>query len=178
MLKLADSNEGIEGWCPKSKQKNRTNSRNRRATFGMYGGGCRYRRKERNEDALRARLWELASERPRFGYRRLYIFPLWETAEEGMLHARERGLKQAEDICMYRVQPCTKLSASRRNALYQALPRRVVFSARKRSGWPRILCRCRLHVYLAVRLALGFGLSRFQGFYVGLMFMLGPGNFL
>ncbi len=35
-------------------------------------GSCRYRRKERNDAALRARLREIAAERPRFGYRRLH----------------------------------------------------------------------------------------------------------
>ena len=42
--------------------------------MGMHRGSWRYQRKERNEAALRARLRELAAERPRFGYRRLYIF--------------------------------------------------------------------------------------------------------
>jgi len=40
--------------------------------IGMNRGSCRYRRKERNEAALRSRLLELAGERPRFGYRRLH----------------------------------------------------------------------------------------------------------
>src|SRR5262249_11221170 len=35
-------------------------------------GSWRYQRKERHEAALRARLRELAGERPRFGYRRLH----------------------------------------------------------------------------------------------------------
>lgn len=39
--------------------------------IGMNRGSWRYRRKERNE-AIRARLRELAGERPRFGYRRLH----------------------------------------------------------------------------------------------------------
>ena len=42
--------------------------------IGMHRGSWRYQRRERNEAALRARLRELAAERPRFGYRRLYIF--------------------------------------------------------------------------------------------------------
>jgi len=40
----------------------------------MHRGSLRYRRRERNEAALRARLRELAGERPRFGYRRLWVF--------------------------------------------------------------------------------------------------------
>jgi putative transposase len=39
--------------------------------IGMNRGSWRYQRKERNEAALRARLREMAGERPRFGYRRL-----------------------------------------------------------------------------------------------------------
>ena len=34
----------------------------------MHRGSCRYRPRERNEQALRARLREIAAERPRFGY--------------------------------------------------------------------------------------------------------------
>jgi putative transposase len=40
--------------------------------IGMNRGSWRYQRKERHEAALRARLRELAGERPRFGYRRLH----------------------------------------------------------------------------------------------------------
>ena len=53
--------------------------------IGMHRGSWRYRRKERNEAALRARLRELAAERPRFGYRRLYIFLRREKGEDGVL---------------------------------------------------------------------------------------------
>jgi putative transposase len=51
----------------------------------MHRGSWRYRRKERNEGALRARLRELAAERPRFGYRRLYIFLRREKSAGGTL---------------------------------------------------------------------------------------------
>ena len=40
--------------------------------IGMSRGSWRYRKKERDEVALRKRLLELAVERPRFGYRRLH----------------------------------------------------------------------------------------------------------
>jgi putative transposase len=56
--------------------------------IGMHRGSWRYRRKERNEAALRTRLQELAAERPRFGYRRLYIFLRREKAEDGTLRWR------------------------------------------------------------------------------------------
>src|SRR2546425_6082340 len=51
--------------------------------IGMHRGSWRYQRRERNEAALRARLRELAAERPRFGYRRLYIFLRREKTEDG-----------------------------------------------------------------------------------------------
>ena len=53
--------------------------------IGMHRGSWRYQRKERNEAALRDRLRELAAERPRFGYRRLYIFLRREKAADGTL---------------------------------------------------------------------------------------------
>jgi putative transposase len=40
--------------------------------IGMNRGSWRYQRRERNEVVLRARLRQLAEERPRFGYRRLH----------------------------------------------------------------------------------------------------------
>jgi len=38
----------------------------------MHRGSCRYRPRERNDQAVRARLREIAAQRPRFGYRRLH----------------------------------------------------------------------------------------------------------
>ena len=49
----------------------------------MHRGSWRYRRRQRDEAALRARLRELAAERPRFGYRRLYIVLRREKGEDG-----------------------------------------------------------------------------------------------
>ncbi len=40
--------------------------------IGMHGGSWRYRRREPNDAELRVRLRELAAERVRFGYRRLW----------------------------------------------------------------------------------------------------------
>ena len=51
--------------------------------IGMHRGSCRYRRRERNDAGLRARLREMAVERPRFGYRRLHIFLRRERTEDG-----------------------------------------------------------------------------------------------
>ena len=56
--------------------------------IGMPRGSWRYQRRERNEGALRTRLRELAVERPRFGYRRLYIFLRREKTEDGTLRWR------------------------------------------------------------------------------------------
>ncbi|MGB9479447.1 MAG: IS3 family transposase [Candidatus Acidiferrum sp.] len=75
--------------------------------IGMHGGSWRYQRKERNEAALRARLRELAGERPRFGYRRLYIFLRREKTEDGTLrwrvnHKRVYRLYREEGLAMQR----------------------------------------------------------------------------
>ena len=84
--------------------------------IGMHRGSWRYRRRERNEDVLRARLRELAAERPRFGYRRLYIFLRREKTEDGTLrwqvnHKRVYRLYREEGLVM-RKRPiltvCTK----------------------------------------------------------------------
>ena len=75
--------------------------------IGMHRGSWRYRPRERNEAALRARLRELAAERPRFGYRRLYIFLRREKAEDGTLrwwvnHKRVYRLYREEGLAMQR----------------------------------------------------------------------------
>jgi putative transposase len=75
--------------------------------IGMHRGSWRYQRRERNEAALRARLRELAAERPRFGYRRLYIFLRREKTEDGMSrwrvnHKRVYRLYREEGLAMQR----------------------------------------------------------------------------
>jgi putative transposase len=75
--------------------------------IGMHRGSGRDRRKERNEGALRARLRELAGQRPRFGYRRLYIFLRREKTEDGTLrwrvnHKRVYRLYREEGLAMQR----------------------------------------------------------------------------
>jgi putative transposase len=69
----------------------------------MNRGSWRYRKKKRNEAALRSRLLELAGERPRFGYRRLHrmlrreklvvnhkrVYRLYR--EEGLAMRRRKG---------------------------------------------------------------------------------------
>ena len=73
--------------------------------IGMHRGSWRYRRRDRHEAALRARLRELAAERPRFGYRRLYIFLRREKAGDGSLqwpvnHKRVYRLYREEGLSM------------------------------------------------------------------------------
>lgn len=75
--------------------------------IGMHRGSWRYRRRERNDAGLRARLRELAADRPRFGYRRLYIFLRRERTESGELrwavnHKRVYRLYREEGLAMQR----------------------------------------------------------------------------
>ena len=75
--------------------------------IGMHRGSWRYRRRERDETALRARLREMAGERPRFGYRRLCIFLRREENEDGELrwlvnHKRVYRLYREEGLAMRR----------------------------------------------------------------------------
>lgn len=72
--------------------------------IGMNRGSWRYQRKERNEAALRARLRELAGERPRFGYRRLHCL-LRREKEHGIAqwvvnHKRVYRLYREEGLAM------------------------------------------------------------------------------
>jgi putative transposase len=80
-----------------------------------------------NEAALRARLRELAGERPRFGYRRLYIFLRREKTADGTLrwrvnHKRVYRLYREEGLAMQRRKPRKFRSEAR---LPLALPTRA-----------------------------------------------------
>jgi len=72
----------------------------------MSRGSWRYRKKERNEGALRKRLLQLAEERPRFGYRRLYRMLRREkqqgTAKWVVNHKRVYRLYREEGLTMRR----------------------------------------------------------------------------
>ena len=73
--------------------------------IGMHRGSWRYRRRERDETGLRARLRELAGERPRFGYRRLWVFLRRERTPEGeprwlVNHKRVYRLYREEGLAM------------------------------------------------------------------------------
>src|SRR5713226_5682615 len=73
----------------------------------MYRGSWRYRPRPGNDGALRTRLREMAGERPRFGYRRLYIFLRRERTEDGeprwvVNHKRVYRLYREEGLTMRR----------------------------------------------------------------------------
>jgi putative transposase len=72
----------------------------------MPRGSCRYQRRERNEAALRARLQELARERPRFGYRRLHQMLRREeekgAAKWAVNHKRVYRIYREEGLAMRR----------------------------------------------------------------------------
>src|SRR2546425_10899077 len=97
----------------------------------MHRGSWRYQRRERNEGALRARLRELAAERPRFGYRRLYIFLRREKTEDGTLrwrvnHKRVYRLYRGEGLGMERW---------RRKRFRAAVWVPLALTARAKDGW-------------------------------------------
>jgi putative transposase len=74
---------------------------------GMHRGSWRYRRRERNDAALRARLRELAAERVRFGYRRLHALLRREKNPAGeprwvVNHKRVYRLYREEGLAMRR----------------------------------------------------------------------------
>ncbi len=54
-----------------AREEARLSERRACGLLGMHRGSCRYRRREPQDTALRARLREIAGERPRFGYRRV-----------------------------------------------------------------------------------------------------------
>jgi putative transposase len=73
--------------------------------IGMHRGSCRYQPRKQNDAALRSRLRELAAERPRFGYRRLWVFLRRERTEDGeprwlVNHKRVYRLYREEGLAM------------------------------------------------------------------------------
>lgn len=74
---------------------------------GMHRGSWRYRRRERDDGALRAQLREIAAERLRFGYRRLHALLRREKNPAGELrwrvnHKRVYRLYREEGLAMRR----------------------------------------------------------------------------
>ncbi|MGH9814220.1 MAG: IS3 family transposase, partial [Candidatus Acidiferrales bacterium] len=65
------------------REEARLSERHACGLIGMHRGSWRYRPRERDDVGLRTRLRELAGERPRFGYRRLWVFLRRERTEKG-----------------------------------------------------------------------------------------------
>jgi len=87
-----------------AREESRLSERRACRLIGMNRGSWRYQRKERHEAALRARLRELAGERPRFGYRRLHRL-LRREKEYGVVkwmvnHKRVYRLYREEGVAM------------------------------------------------------------------------------
>ncbi len=75
--------------------------------MGMHRGSWRYPHRERNEAELRARLRELAAERVRFGYRRLWAMLRREKTADGtwrwkVNHKRVHRIYREEGLAMRR----------------------------------------------------------------------------
>lgn len=65
------------------REEARLSERHACGLIGMHRGSWRYRPRERDDVGLRTRLRELAGERPRFGYRRLWVFLRRERTQKG-----------------------------------------------------------------------------------------------
>ena len=89
-----------------AREESKLSERRACRLIGMNRGSWRYQRKDRHEAALRARLRELAGERPRFGYRRLQRL-LRREKEHGVVkwmvnHKRVYRLYREEGLAMHR----------------------------------------------------------------------------
>jgi len=109
-----------------AREEGRLSERRACGLIGMNRGSWRYQRKERNEAALRARLRELAGERPRFGYRRLHRM-LGREKEHGIAkwvvnHKRVYRIYREEGLAMRR-RKSKRFRAEARVPM--ALPRRA-----------------------------------------------------
>ncbi len=109
-----------------ARQEARLSERRACGLLGMHRGSCRYRRRARQDTALRARLREIAGERPRFGYRRVQEL-LRREQENGIAkwvvnHKRVYRLYREEGLGMRRKKP-KRLRAQARVPL--VLPTRV-----------------------------------------------------
>jgi len=87
-----------------AREEGKLSERRACGLIGMNRGSWRYQQKERNDAALRNRLRELAGERPRFGYRRLYRMLRREkengTAKWVVNHKRVYRLYREEGLAM------------------------------------------------------------------------------
>ena len=103
------------------REESRVSERRACGLLRMHRGSCRYRRRKRNDAALRVRLREIAGERPRFGYRRLHRMLRREqengTAKWVVNHKRVYRIYREEGLA----QP---FSPEMCQALYQTTRRR------------------------------------------------------
>ena len=88
------------------REESRVSERRACGLLRMHRGSCRYRRRKRNDAALRVRLREIAGERPRFGYRRLHRMLRREqengTAKWVVNHKRVYRIYREEGLAMRR----------------------------------------------------------------------------
>ena len=89
--------------------------------IGMHRGSWRYRPRESNDGELRARLRELAAERVRFGYRRLWAMLRRDKKADGtrrwaVNHKRVHRIYREEGLAMRRKE-AKRLRAAARAAL-------------------------------------------------------------
>ena len=109
------------------REEVRCSERHACGLVGMHRGSWRYQRRARNDVALRARLRELAAERPRFGYRRLHALLRREKNLDGtpcwvVNHKRVYRVYREEGLAM-RPKKRKRFRAEARVPL--AIPRRA-----------------------------------------------------
>ena len=101
-----------------AREEARLSERHACGLIGMHRGSWRYRRREPNDEALRMRLRELAAERVRFGYRRLWAMLRREKNADGtqrwaVNHKRVHRIYREEGLAMRRKQAKRLRAAAR-----------------------------------------------------------------
>jgi putative transposase len=90
-----------------AREEERLSERRACGLVGMHRASWRYQRRRREDPALRARLREVAAQRPRFGYRRLFILLRREQQPDGpprwrVNHKRVYRLYREEGLVLRR----------------------------------------------------------------------------
>jgi putative transposase len=104
-----------------AREETRLSERHACGLMGMHRGSWRYQRREANDGELRARLRELAAERVRFGYRRLWAMLRREKRADGtrrwvVNHKRVHRIYREEGLAMRRKE-AKRLRAAGRTLL-------------------------------------------------------------
>jgi len=104
-----------------ARQEARLSERHACGLIGMHRGSWRYQSRERNDEELRQRLREMAEERVRFGYRRLWAMLRREKNADGtrrwvVNHKRVHRIYREEGLAMRRKQ-AKRLRAAARGPL-------------------------------------------------------------